>query len=94
MRKILIVPTLVFALGAVASPPLFASDEDVRIDVPRDQWLTMEQITEKLAFQGYDVRRVKVEGGVYEVYAIKDGQRVEALVHPATGALLKNELDD
>ncbi len=93
MRKFLIIPALALAMAA-ATAPSFASDDDVRVDVPRDQWLSEAQLTEKLTSQGYDVRRIKIEDGVYEVYAIKNGQRVEAHVHPATGALLKSEMDD
>jgi hypothetical protein len=94
MHKLLIVPTLAFAIAAAAGAA-FASDDDARIDVPRDKWLTIAQITEKFTSQGYDVRQVKVEDGGYEIYAIdKDGKRLEAYVNPATGELLKSETDD
>jgi hypothetical protein len=94
MRKLLILPTLVFAIAAAAGSAS-ASNDDVRVDVPRDQWLTIAQITEKFTSQGYDVRQVEVEDGGYEIHAIdKDGKRLEAYVHPVTGELLKSEIDD
>ncbi len=35
------------------------------------------QIKSKLEAEGYDVRRVKQEGGLYEAYVIKDGKKME-----------------
>jgi hypothetical protein len=94
MRKILIVPALAFAIAAVAGST-FASNDDVRADTPRDQWLTIPQVTEKFTSQGYDVRKVEAEKGGYEVYAVgKDGQRLETYVHPVTGEPLKGEVED
>jgi hypothetical protein len=94
MRKFLLVPTLAFAM-ATAAGVAFASDDDLKIDVPGDQWLTIAQITEKFTSQGYHVREVKVEDGGYEIYAIdKDGKRLEAYVNPVTGEMLKSEMDD
>ncbi len=37
----------------------------------------VEQITSGLSAEGYDVRSVKTEDGMYEVYALKDGKRYE-----------------
>jgi hypothetical protein len=35
--------------------------------------------------QGRSIRRIKVDGGCYEVYAVNDkGQRVETYFHPVT----------
>lgn len=94
MRKLLIVPALALAM-ATAAGASFASSDTVRIDAPRDQWLTIAQVTEKFTSQGYDVRQVKVEKGRYEVYAIDmDGRRIETYVHPVTGEILKREMDD
>lgn len=38
---------------------------------------TRTRITEKLTLEGYDVRKIKAEDGMIEVYALKDGQRLE-----------------
>lgn len=37
----------------------------------------VEEIKATLTQQGYDVRRVKTEDGLYEAYAMKNGQRYE-----------------
>ena len=38
---------------------------------------TATQIREKLTGQGYEVRKIKKEGGLFEAYVIKDGVRQE-----------------
>ncbi len=94
MKKFLIPAVLVAGLFGVAGSA-FASEDEAKLNVPRDKWLTVTQITEKFTAQGYDVRQVKVEKGGYEVYAVaKDGKRLEVLVHPATGEILGDEAED
>ena len=39
--------------------------------------LVRDQIVASLTAQGYDVRRVKQDDGLYEAYVLKDGQRLE-----------------
>lgn len=52
---------------------------------PREKWQSEETLTKKLQAQGWQVRRIKVDGNCYEVYAINDkGQRVESYFHPVT----------
>jgi len=93
MRKLFIMSALTLTLASAGTA--FASSEEARINAPRDQWLSVAQITEKFTAQGYKVRQVKVEKGKYEVYAIgKDGKRMETYVHPVTGEILKGETDD
>ncbi len=92
MRNFLIVPALVLAMATTAGST-FASD-DIQASAPRNEWMTIAQVTEKLASEGYDVRRVTEEEGGYELYAFKDGKRIEAHVDPVTGALFQSEVDD
>lgn len=48
-------------------------------------WQPAETLTKQLEAKGWKVRRVKVDGGCYEVYALDEkGQRVEAYFHPKT----------
>lgn len=66
-------PTLLktAALAAVllAAPAAFASE--------KVEPAFKERITAHLAAQGYDVRKVKMEDGRIEIYAVKDGQAME-----------------
>jgi hypothetical protein len=94
MRKFLIVSALTLATASAAGAALADSD-DVRVDAPREQWLSVSQIAEKFASQGYDVRSVEAEKGSYEIKAISnDGRRFEIYAHPVTGEILKQEVDD
>ena len=57
--------------------------------VPQDQWLSEASLTEMLEAEGWRVRRMKVDGGCWEVYGTTpEGQRVEGYFHPVTGEML------
>jgi hypothetical protein len=82
MNKLIAISLITFAsLAGFAQ----AEDESVKCDAPKDKWMTEEAMKAKATEMGYDVRQVKVEDGCYEVYGIKDGQKVEAIFNPATG---------
>ena len=52
---------------------------------PRNQWQPADKLEKMLVERGWKVRRIKEDGGCYEVYALDDkGQRVEAYFHPVT----------
>ena len=52
---------------------------------PKEGWQPSETLVKQLEAKGWKVRRVKVDGGCYEVYAVDDkGKRVEAYFHPKT----------
>jgi hypothetical protein len=52
---------------------------------PQTGWQPQETLQKRLSDQGWQVRRIKIDGGCYEVYAIDNkGQRVEAYFHPVT----------
>lgn len=52
---------------------------------PEEDWRPQEELEKKLVEQGWEVRRIKVDGGCYEVYALNEkGERVEAYFHPET----------
>ncbi|SNR57525.1 PepSY domain-containing protein [Puniceibacterium sediminis] len=42
-----------------------------------------DEITSTLTAQGYEVRRVDVEDGMFEVYAMKDGKKMELYLDAA-----------
>ncbi|MCE7901768.1 MAG: PepSY domain-containing protein [Gammaproteobacteria bacterium PRO9] len=50
-----------------------------------DTWQAQSVLEKQLTDKGWKVRRIKVDGGCYEVYAINDkGEKVEAYFHPVT----------
>ncbi len=52
---------------------------------PQSGWQSQDALTKKLTDQGWQIRRIKVDGGCYEVYALNEkGQRVESYFHPVT----------
>jgi hypothetical protein len=54
---------------------------------PKSGWQPSEKLEAKLKAEGWTVRRIKEDGGCYEVYALDNkGQRVEAYFHPVTFA--------
>lgn len=94
MKTFLIAPALALAVAAGAGVAV-ASDDSPKVDVPKEQWMSIAQITEKLASEGYDVREIEVEDGAYEVSARdKDGNSIEAYLHPATGEIIESKSDD
>ena len=52
---------------------------------PKSGWQAPEKLEKQLTDKGWKVRRIKEDGGCYEVYALNDkGERVEAYFHPVT----------
>ena len=52
---------------------------------PQAGWQPEDALKQKLVAQGWSIRRIKVDGGCYEVYAIdQNGKRIEAYFHPLT----------
>lgn len=52
---------------------------------PVATWQPQDKLEKLLTEQNWKVRRIKVDGGCYEVYAMNDkNQRVEAYFHPVT----------
>jgi hypothetical protein len=52
---------------------------------PREGWQPQAKLEKQLTDKKWQVRRIKVDGGCYEVYAMNEtGERVEAYFHPVT----------
>jgi hypothetical protein len=52
---------------------------------PQENWKSQTELEQILTEKGWTVRRVKVDGGCYEVYAIDaSGEKVEAYFDPLT----------
>jgi len=55
----------------------------------RETWQPQEKLEKMLIAKGWQIRRIKEDGGCYEVYAVDEkGERVEAYFHPQTLALV------
>ncbi|HMQ57134.1 MAG TPA: PepSY domain-containing protein [Rhizobiaceae bacterium] len=84
---------------ATALSPAFASSDsdDSRKCGATDKasWMSVADISAKAEAMGLKVRSVKTEDGCYEVYAIDaKGQRIEAYMHPVTGEVVRQKVDD
>ena len=74
-----IMGTLLFA-GHASATGLYSCNSGDRAN-----WKSREALTEKVKAEGWQVRRVKVDGGCYELYGTTpQGERVEAYFHPVT----------
>lgn len=52
---------------------------------PRESWQPVDKVERMLVERGWKIRRIKEDGGCYEVYAFDEkGERVEAYFHPKT----------
>ena len=52
---------------------------------PKEGWQPQATLEKKLISEKWQVRRIKEDGGCYEVYALDEkGVRVEAYFHPVT----------
>jgi hypothetical protein len=72
--------------GALSVPPAARATGLATCDSgSREGWQTQEKLTALLKEKGWQVRRIKEDGGCYEVYALNEkGERVEAYFHPRT----------
>jgi hypothetical protein len=52
---------------------------------PQSGWQSQATLEKQLLEKKWQVRRIKVDGGCYEVYALNEqGERIEAYFHPVT----------
>jgi len=73
------------ALVISISAPAFATGLATCDSGPESGWQSTEVLEKQLTDKGWTVRRIKVDGGCYEVYALDEkGERVEAYFHPVT----------
>ena len=66
--------------------------------IASDSWralddATRDSIRTKLAAEGYEVRKIETEDGMFEAYAVKDGKRYEVYLDREL-AIVKTKLDD
>ncbi len=74
---------------AILASPAFATGLYTCDSGDRAGWKSTSELEEKMTAEGWQVRRIKEDGGCYEAYGTSpEGQRVEAYFHPETLELL------
>lgn len=94
MRKTATLATLAFlAVGVVGlGQSARAGKNEACTKAPKEQWLTIEQLTAKLSEQGYKVKKVEIEDGCAEAKVEdKDGKKAELKLDPVTAAVVETE---
>ncbi len=72
--------------------PLVASANGTCTHEPKSKWMQKKDISAKLQKDGYQVKRVKIEGSCYEAFALdKAGKRHELVINPMTGESVRQE---
>jgi hypothetical protein len=87
MKKLIMCTAAVFALSFAGE----AMASELCKPYDKSQWLSKEQITEKVKAMGYEVRKLAEEDGCWEVKGMKDGKRVEAYFDPVSAELVKSK---
>lgn len=84
MLRNILLPAVIAASLAV---PALAGD---KVELTDENTAKIRQM---LTEQGYEVSKIKLEDGLYEAYARKDGHKYEVFLDAAF-AVVKTELDD
>jgi hypothetical protein len=86
MRRLIFITATVLAAGlstiagSASATGLATCDSGAR-----SGWQPQDTLEKMLTDRGWKIRRVKEDGGCYEVYAFNEkGERVEAYFHPVT----------
>src|SRR5688572_28424723 len=78
-------PSLALAATILLPSPALATGLATCDSGPQAARQPQAKLEKQLLEQKWQVRRIKVDGGCYEVYALNDkGERVEAYFHPVT----------
>lgn len=82
---------LVLSLG-LAALPVWADDD---CDAPLNRWQTREAVRQMAAAQGWQIRRLKIDDGCYEIRGTDaQGRTFKAKIDPETLKVLKMKQDD
>lgn len=92
MKKFILATTTLLALGAAM--PAFATGDDHCGNADTSTWMSVDALKLKATEMGYDVKKVEIDDGCFEIYAIKDGKRVEAYLNPVSGEVVRVKSDD
>jgi len=79
------------ALALIATPVLAGDD----CAVPMTDWQPREAVRKFAAEQGWDLRRIRIDDGCYEVIGRDaEGRAIEVKLNPATLAVVEMEFED
>jgi hypothetical protein len=67
---------------ALLTAPAFADGKKDCTTEPQAKWKPQPEAEAAAKAAGYEVRRSKIEGACYEVYAVKDGKNLELFYNP------------
>ena len=71
--------------SAAAALPSYATGLATCDSGPPSGWQSQAKLEKQLADKKWQVRRIKLDGGCYEVYGFNEkGERIEAYFHPVT----------
>ena len=83
------------ALLAAGAASAQTAIPDTSRNTPRPAGMSISEIVAKIEGQGYSVREIETDDGVYEVKAIDaNGMRVEADLDPSTGEPIRGWKQD
>jgi hypothetical protein len=83
--------SLVLSLG-LAALPVWAGDD---CDAPLNRWQSREAVMQMAAAQGWQIQRLKIDDGCYEVRGTDvQGRGFKAKIDPETLKVLKLKQDD
>jgi hypothetical protein len=77
--------TMFGIFGVLAAFPTGAALADSRCFAPMTEWQPREAVQRLAQQNGWNVRRIKIDDGCYEIDgSTAEGRRIEVTVHPAT----------
>lgn len=92
MKKFILATTTLLAF--TTAMPAFATGDNYCGNADTSTWMSVDALKMKAIEMGYDVKKVEIDDGCYEIYAIKDGKRVEAYLNPVSGDVVRVKSDD
>lgn len=86
-------PLLAMCLALAAAPVLADDDDDC--DVPVSQWQSRDAVRQHAAAQGWQLQRIKIDDGCYEIRGRDaQGRRFKAKLDPQTLRVVKMKRRD
>ena len=85
--------TILAVLAVLPAGAVFADDDDCYVSMA--DWQPRDAVVRFAADNGWDVRRIKIDDGCYEIDGRDaQGREIEVTVHPQTLAVIEFEYED